>query len=573
MRRTLTLAALTLALLFAVAASFLWWRMTPPQPPEHQLFLNGVVLTMDAADRVADALALEGGRIVAVGDSADLEARYGKGAVIHDLAGKAVLPGFVDAHSHFPASGLSVFGVDLNSPPIGDLTSIAQIQERLRAKAAGTARDGWIFGFGYDDTLLAEKRHPTRQELDAVSTEQPIYVWHISGHMGVANSRALALAGIGPATPNPPGGVIVRDPQGEATGLVQENSAIEMQKLAMKIGPLDFLRMVRAASAEYAAQGVTTAQSGAAASETVKGLALASRFALVPMRLALWPMWDSLGPELRDGKARTADYDTERLRIGPVKFFSDGSIQGYTGFLGHPYHVPYHGDAEYRGFPTMEQEQLVDEIARYHRAGIQLAIHANGDAAIDNVLDAIAIAQEETPRPDIRHILVHAQMTRADQLDRMVRLSVTPSFFSAHTYYWGDRHRDIFIGPERAANISPTRWAKDRGLRFSVHLDTPVVPMNPRLLLWSTVNRLSSGDEAIGPEQRLTVMEALRAMTIDAAWQIHQEDRIGSLEPGKLADLVVLSDDPRKRPEAIRDLEVEATLVGGVTIFSRQPSM
>lgn len=254
-----------------------------------------------------------------------------------------------------------------------------------------------------------------------------------------------------------------------------------------------------------------------------------------------------------------------------MKFFSDGSIQGYTGFLGHPYHVPYHGDVEYRGFPTMDQKQLVAEIGRYHRAGIQLAIHANGDAAIDNVLDAIEIAQKETPRPDIRHILVHAQMARADQLDRMARLSVTPSFFSAHTYYWGDRHRDIFIGPERAANISPTRWAKDRGLRFSVHLDTPVVPMNPRLLLWSTANRLSSSGRVIGPAQRLTVMEALRAMTIDAAWQIHQEDRIGSLEPGKLADLVVLSDDPHKHPEAIRDLAVETTLVGGVTIYSRQP--
>lgn len=571
MKRFLKLAALILALIFTVVAAFLWWRTLPPQPPKHQLFINGVVLTMDAADRVASALALEGERIVAVGDSADLKTRYGRDAVIHDLAGKALLPGFVDAHSHFPASGLSVFGVDLNSPPIGDLTSIAQLQQRLRAKAATTKKGAWIFGFGYDDTLLAEKRHPTRQELDAVSTEQPIYVWHVSGHMGVANSRALALAGIGPNTPNPPGGVIVRDARGEATGLVQENSAIEMQKLAMKIGPLDFLRMVRAASAEYAAQGVTTAQSGAAAAETAKGLGLASRFGLVPMRLELWPMWDSLGPELRDGKAKVADYDTDRLRLGPVKFFSDGSIQGYTGFLGHPYHVPYHGDAEYRGFPTMEQKRLVAEIGRYHRAGIQLAIHANGDAAIDNVLDAIEIAQQETPRPDIRHILVHAQMARADQLDRMARLSVTPSFFSAHTYYWGDRHRDIFIGPERAADISPTRWAKDRGLRFSVHLDTPVVPMNPRLLLWSTVNRLTSSGRVIGPGQHLTVMEALRAMTIDAAWQIHQEDRIGSLEPGKLADLVVLSDDPRKHPEAIRDLAVETTLVGGVPIYSRQP--
>ncbi|CAB1370379.1 amidohydrolase [Denitratisoma oestradiolicum] len=570
MKRKLAIVAMTLVLLVIAVAALLFWQTILPQPPQRQLFLNGVVLTMDPADRVVSALAVEGERIVAVGDSDDLKARYGKDAVIHDLAGKALLPGFVDAHGHFPASGLAVIGVDLNSPPIGTLETMAQLQARMGAKAAETAKGKWVFGFGYDDTLLAERRHPTRQDLDAISTEHPIYVWHISGHMGVANSRALALAGIGPGSPNPPGGVIVRDARGEATGLVQENSAIEMQKLAMQIGPLDFVRMVRQAAAEYAAQGITTAQNGATDRRSAQGLAWASRFGLIPMRLELWPMWNSLGPELRDGKLKAVDYDTDRLHLGAVKFFSDGSIQGYTGFLGHPYHVPYHGDAEYRGFPTMDQKQLVEEIGRYHRAGIQLAIHSNGDAAIDNVLDAIETAQQETTRPDIRHILVHAQTARLDQLDRMARLSVIPSFFSAHTYYWGDRHRDIFLGPERAANISPTRWAKQKGLRFSVHLDTPVAPMNPRLLLWSTVNRLSSSGQPIGPEQRLTVMEALRAMTIDAAWQIHQENRIGSLEPGKLADMVVLSDDPRKRPEALRNLKVDATLVGGVTIFPRE---
>lgn len=555
-------------LVFAVA--ILAWQTRPLKPPKRQVFINGTVLTLDAQDRVTTGLAIEGDRIVAVGDDETLLKRYGQDAVIHDLAGKALLPGFIDAHGHFPASGLSVIGIDLNSPPIGSLQSIAEMQRRIREKAASTPEGDWIFGFGYDDTLLTEKRHPTREDLDAISTRHPIYVWHISGHMGVANSRALALAGIGKTTPNPPGGVIVRDSQGEATGLVQENSAVEMQKLAMNIGFLDFLKMTREASTEYLAQGVTTAQSGASSLEAAKGLSLASRIGVVPLRLALWPMWDSLGPALRDGKIKTSEYDSDRLRLSAVKFFSDGSIQGYTAFLGHPYHVPYHDDADYRGFPTMEQAKLVEEIGRYHQAGLQLAIHANGDAAIDNVLDAIELAQKATPRPDIRHILVHAQTVRKDQLARMAKLSVTPSFFSAHTYYWGDRHRDIFLGPARSANISPTRWAKDLGLRFSVHLDTPVVPMNPRMLLWSTVNRETSSGKIIGPDQRLTVMEALRAMTIDAAWQIHQEDRIGSLEPGKLADLVILSDDPRKSPENIRNLAIERTVIGGVTLYPKQ---
>ena len=567
MRRNLVLSVLAL-LMASGFAVYLAWRQALPPAPARQLFINGVVLTMDAADRVASALAVDGERIVAVGDSAELLHEYGDGAQVHDLAGRALVPGFIDAHGHFPASGLSVLGVDLNSPPIGSVETLAQLQARLEVKAAETPEGEWIFGFGYDDTLLAEMRHPTRQDLDAVSTEHPIYVWHISGHMGVANSRALALAGIGKETPDPAGGVIVRDARGEATGLLQENAALDMQKLAMDFGASDFIAMVRHAAAEYAAQGLTTAQSGGIDSRGLKGLALASKAHLIPMRLQLWPLGNELGRDLLEGKVQRADLETDRVHVGAIKFFTDGSIQGYTGYLGYPYHVPYHGDKEYRGFPVMDQEQLRYWVGRYHAAGFQLALHCNGDAAIENVLDAVAAAQATHPDPDLRHVLVHAQMSRKDQVERMGALGVTPSFFSAHTYYWGDRHRDIFIGPERAPDISPTRWARDAGLPFSVHLDTPVVPMNPRLLWWATVNRLSSSGQPIGPEQRLTVMEALRAMTADAAWQIHQESRIGSLVPGKLADLVVLSEDPRHAKD-LREVRVERTMVGGTTIFER----
>lgn len=304
--------------------------------------------------------------------------------------------------------------------------------------------------------------------------------------------------------------------------------------------------------------------------EAARDLSQLSRLGIIPLRLVLWPVWNAFGADIPDGKIKLARYESERLTLGAAKFFSDGSIQGYTAFLGHPYHKPYHGDSSYRGFPTMAQNKLDEEIGRFHRAGMQLAIHANGDAAIDSVLDAIEKAQRSKPMADIRHILVHAQTARKDQLERMARLGVTPSFFSAHIYYWGDRHEDIFLGPQRASNISPTRWAKNQGLRFSVHLDTPVVPMNPRLLLWSTVVRRTSGGVVLGPDQRLSVMEALRAMTIDAAWQIHQEDRIGSLETGKMADLVVLSEDPRKSPERIREIAVERTVIGGVTLYPKQ---
>jgi len=567
MKRRSALTLLVLVLTLLTGAATVWYRALPP-PPARQLFINGVVLTMDAQDRVAQALVTDGERILAVGDSDTLRQQYGASAQVHDLQGRALIPGFIDAHGHFPASGLSLLGVDLNSPPLGKVTTLQQLQERLRARAQDTRAGEWIFGFGYDDTLLQDMRHPTRADLDAVSTEHPIYVWHVSGHMGVANSRALALAGIQRDTPNPEGGVIVRDEQGEVTGLLQENAAMDMQKLAMQFGALDFVRMVRHAAAEYAALGVTTAQSGAADSRSLKGLRLASQAHLIPFRLEVWPLWNELGLDLLEGRTSRAELETERIHIGPIKFFSDGSIQGYTAYLGHPYHQPYHGDAHYRGFPIMKPEELTAWVKRYQAAGFQLAIHSNGDNAIDDVLNAVEAAQREHPAPDIRHILVHAQTSRHDQIARMGALSITPSFFSAHTFYWGDRHRDIFLGPERAANISPARWAQQAGLRFSTHLDTPVVPMNPLLLWWASVHRLSSSGQPIGPQQRLTVMEGLRAMTVDAAWQIHQEHRVGSLEPGKLADLVILSADPRQVPD-LRQLQVEQTLVGGTTIFRR----
>jgi len=253
--------------------------------------------------------------------------------------------------------------------------------------------------------------------------------------------------------------------------------------------------------------------------------------------------------------------------MGPVKLIADGSIQGFTAYLSEPYYTPFHGDASYRGYPSIPREKLFAQVAALHSAGYQLAIHGNGDAAIEDILDAFEAAQRAHPVADPRMILIHAQMAREDQVARMKDLGVTPSFFTAHTWYWGDRHRDIFLGPERAAVISPSAWAQRYGVRFSSHLDTPVVPMEPLQAVWSQVFRETLGGDVLGPEQRIGVMDALRAVTIDAAWQIFQENNRGSLEPGKFADLVVLSGSPLDNPRAMRELAVERTVIGGVTVY------
>ena len=206
-----TLVAIALALVVAIATAY--WALLPPTPPSSQVFVNGTILTMDSENRTVEAIAIEGDRIVAVGSRAEIEGRTGDGSVIHDLRGQTLLPGFIDAHGHFPGSGLRVRALDLTSPPVGRIESLADLLAALRARAAATPPGDWILGFGYDDTLLAEKRHPSRRDLDSVSTEHPIYLWHISGHMGVANGPALERGGIDASTPDPEGGVIARDPE------------------------------------------------------------------------------------------------------------------------------------------------------------------------------------------------------------------------------------------------------------------------------------------------------------------------------------------------------------------------
>ncbi|MFK7731821.1 MAG: amidohydrolase, partial [Pseudomonadales bacterium] len=444
------------------------------------------------------------------------------------------------------------------------------IRESLDLAAKQKSENEWLFGWGYDDTLLAERRHPSRFDLDRVSTEQPIFIMHVSGHMGVANSKALAIAGISAETPQPEGGVIVIDQKtGELTGLLEENAMAPVQSIAMDLGALDFVNMIRFAADEYAKQGVTTAQSGGADGRMYAGLRWASKLGLTKQRLVVFPLFDQLGPELLASPEEFNTHNTDKFLLGPVKIVADGSIQGYTGYLSEPYHVAYKGDADYRGYPRVSLEQLTAEVDKYRRSGIQLAIHGNGDASMDDIIAAVDKAQQKYPDDDQRLILIHAQMAREDQLSEFKRLGITPSFFSAHTYYWGDRHRDIFMGPERAANMSPGRWSMDLELPFTIHLDTPVVPMQPFLLVWSAVNRLSSSGQVIGPEQRIPVMQALRAVTIDAAWQIFQDGNRGSIEVGKWADMILLSDDPLINPAAIRDIKVLETLVGGEKVYNQ----
>jgi len=561
----LTTFVLGLYVLFSIATR-------PPEAPEHQVFVNGIVLTMDEESRVFEAVSVRGDRIEKSGSSETILALVNDKTEVIDLRGRTLMPGFVDAHGHFPASGQVIFSADLNSPPIGNIITVDDALDRLKQK--GEERpDGWIMGWGYDDTMIAEGRHLTREDLDKVSADRPVAVMHISGHLASVNSAALAATGIDENTPDPEGGHIQRDPdspdQQRPTGVLEETAARMVLRRMFDIGVTDGVRMTTHAARDYLQQGVTTASAGGMPLAAAKGLGPMSRFNVFPQRLALFPMYEDIKDRVVNDGWDPKSLEGGRVSVPRVKIVADGSIQGYTGYLTQPYYQAYKGNPEYRGYPSVPREALFEQVEDLFERKIRVAIHCNGDASLDDALDALEAANSLYPWDDARPLIIHAQMTRLDQIVRMAAMGVTPSFYSAHTYYWGDRHAAIFMGPERASNMSPAKWALDAGVRFSSHMDTPVLPMLPLQAVWSQVERKSSSGAVIGEHQRIERIDALRAVTINAAWQVFMDGQIGSIEPGKLADLVVLSGNPLE-VEDIRDLVVDRTFIGGAEVYSRR---
>jgi predicted amidohydrolase YtcJ len=544
----------------------------PPAPVADRIFVGGPVVTVDPEDRVVEALAIRDGRILAVGSEAEVLVHRGETTRVTDLAGRALLPGFFDAHGHITQVAALAAAADIAPPPVGPVTSIPRLQAVLREHIAETAAPtgGFVLGFGYDDSLLDERRSPTRDELDAVSTEHPIVILHVSLHLGVANSAALALAGVDASTPDPAGGVFRRRPgTREPDGVLEEHALYAVLGI-LPTPDLDTrLELLDLAQARYAAAGFTTAQDGATGAADFALLEAAAARGRLVVDVVSYPHWMQADAIL----ARSAGVGVRagRLEIGGAKLVLDGSPQGKTAWLTRPYLVPPPGQpADYRGYPAMPDAAADRFVAEFFARDVPVIAHANGDAAADQLLDAVARAADAHGNTDRRTVLIHAQTVRPDQLDRMVALGVTPSYFVSHTFFWGDWHRDSVLGPERAARISPAASSAARGLRFSFHADAPVTPPDPLRLVQAGVRRETRSGAVLGPDERVSPMQAIRSVTYDAAWQTFEEDDKGSLEPGKRADLVVLSDDPLSVPsETLVDLEVVETIKDGVTIHPR----
>lgn len=536
------------------------------------IYTNGVIRTMEAPDDVAQAVAIRQGRIVAVGATHAVLAHRGSGTRVVDLQGKTMLPGFIDAHGHLSMLAGLIDFANLAPPPVAGVRDIASLQSTLRKYIAERAipPGEWVQGFGYDDAALAERRHPTRQQLDAVSSERPIMLLHASGHIAVANTRALELAGLLLDPPNPAGGVIRREADGTtASGILEEAGMYRLMALLPKATFQQRLTALGEAQDVYARYGITTAQDGAASPDDYSLLKAADERGLLKIDvgalLYFRAPWENI-ESMPVGAPRQT-----RLRILGIKLMLDGSPQGRTAWLKEPYHqVPDGRATDYHGYRQMEDTELRDWIDRAADHHWQIFAHVNGDAAMQQLIDVTDAVNTARPRAVERLIAIHSQIVGAGQLARMKELEIQPSFFAAHAFYWGDWHRDVTLGSKRAAHISPMRDAIDLGMVPSIHNDAPVVPPDIMRLIWAAVTRTTRSGVPLGAGEAATPYEALLMTTRNAAWQIHEDKEKGTIAVGKQADLVILDADPLTVASAgLSTVKINRTISDGVEIFRR----
>lgn len=532
------------------------------------------ILTVDPATSGANAVAVRGDKIVAVGSREEIEGITSDATRVVELGDRALTPGFIDAHGHLTLAMRLLGMVNTSSPPVGPAETVDDIVELLKERIAKheIPPGEWVMGYGYDDSLLGEGRHPTRDDLDRASTDHPIILLHVSGHLATTNSAALAASGLTAETPNPAGGVIRRRAGSqEPNGVLEETAANALlyQQMGTATGD-DYVGALQRAIDYHTANGITTIQDGAANPQDIAAITAIAAAHPLAVDVAAFPVLNAAPLDAPlEGLGYSPDYEGG-FRVAGAKLVLDGSPQGRTAWMTEPYQEgPPGQDADYVAYPITDPEHYKAYAARLIEAGIPIIVHANGDAAIDLMIDGVADAIGDE-RPDHRSVAIHAQLIREDQLDRVADLGIVPSYLGAHPFFWGDWHR-ISFGDARATRVSPMRSTIERGIHFTIHNDAPVVPPDMMRLLWIMVNRETRSGFVLGPDQRGTVEEALHAVTLGAAYQYFEEDRKGSITPGKQADLVILDRDPRKIPTGeLRDIRVLETIARGKSVYAAE---
>jgi predicted amidohydrolase YtcJ len=533
------------------------FALLPFERIEPELILyNGNIWTGDAGNPRAQAVAISGGRFIAIGSNDDvLNFAAGRSRKV-DLGQKTVLPGFIDAHTHPAESGrLHLRQVDC------DLRSIAAMQAALRERAAKTPADQWVLGFKYDDTKTSDGRRLTVADLDATVPDHPIFVTHRGGHEGFANSIALKLAKVDDKTPDPEGGQFEHDSAGHLTGRINERAMDAFNKvIPSDYTRDDFREGVKLISKMMTRTGITSVGDALGTPEDLQAYQDARDAGDLPMRVYCFIGWLWIDRMIAAG-VRTG-FGDEWVRVGAMKQIADGAISGRTARLSQPY-IGHPND--YGTFSATEEE-LYENGRKAHAAGWQLGIHANGDVAIERVLNVYERINREMPRNDPRFRIEHCTVINDSIIRRMQALNAIPTPFSTYVYYHGEKMQ--YYGEERLQHMFALRTFLDARLHPTQASDYPPGEFPPMMALQSEVTRTDMKGHVWGANQRVSIEEAIRIGTINGAYASYEENLKGSIEAGKLADLVVLGRDPfKENPATLVTIPVERTMTGGKWVY------
>ncbi len=539
------------------------------------IYFGGDIVTVNDAQPTAEAIAIKDGKIVAVGSLSELTASS-KGAATKmvDLKGKTLMPGFIDPHSHFINGMAMEDQANVTAPPVGPASTAAEIVAELQrfAKAKSKKPGDIILGYGYDDNMLPADHPLTRDDLDPAFPDNPVLVLHVSTHGAVLNSAALKKFGISAATKTPAGGVIARKSgTQEPTGLLMETAWIPLHEQLPASSQDQEPGQIKYAQDLYAAAGVTTAQDGATMAPQADVLQRAADRGELFIDVISYPFIGDLQKVLAVHPANTFGSYNKHLKFGGCKILADGSPQGKTAFFTTPYLTGGPGgEKDWKGEPTFPQDTLNGMFKTCYDNDLQVIAHANGDAGIDAVLKGHEYGIAGTADKDRRTVIIHSQFVRKDQLQKYLDYKMIPSFYTEHTFFFGEAHIKN-RGMQQASFISPMKTAIAMGLKPTNHTDFSVVPINQMMVVWTAVNRKLRSGEVLGPDERISPLEAIKAITINAAYEYFEEASKGSLEIGKLADLVILDNNPLKvDPDAIKNIKVVETIKEGKTIYAAQ---